>query len=269
MSRSDGQLLSPQALTPGRPGHAASRPLALSNVPIGAAGMMSPKIQWAAAPPVYHPQQSLPSLLPELSTGATRGRQPGAPPLVYPPQLLQPKTPLIRPLGRQPGSAPPVYRPHAQGEGILRPTNVLLQRQPIPIPGPNVPKGGRQPAYALQAPMPLIGGVQEIRVGLPASPGPVGSVRLRPVDSGKVYISDLEVTPEHRRHGVATMLVQAALRTAAAQGRRAALLEASPGTKSISPQSLVAMYQRLGFRQTGLSDRGKPLMEFGPGAVQR
>jgi ribosomal protein S18 acetylase RimI-like enzyme len=160
-----------------------------------------------------------------------------------------------------------VYRPNAQGEGLVRPNKTLVQKQSNPEP--IAPKRGQQPAYAVQAPMPRIGGVQEIRVGLPASPGAVGFVRLRPTESGKVYISDLEVSPEHRRHGVASMLVQAALRAAAAQGRRGAVLEAMPGAQSISPESLVSMYVKLGFRQSGLSGRGRPLMEFGPSSIQR
>jgi predicted GNAT family acetyltransferase len=236
------------------------------------AGAVERKVQPGYPPPVYRPCPAVHPFQPKTSVAPCVSSQPGLPPAyqpIPPPQLLRARMPVMPAVGNQPGSAPPMYRPNSQGEGMLRPTNLLPQRQPIPIPGPNVPKGGQQPAYALQAPMPLSGGVQEIRVGLRASPGSVGSVRLRPAGSGKVYISDLEVTPEHRRHGVASMLLQAALRTAAAQGRRGALLEAAPAAKSISPQSLVAMYQRLGFRQTGLSDRGKPLMEFGPGVVQR
>jgi len=89
----------------------------------------------------------------------------------------------------------------------------------------------------------------------------VGSVRITPRDKA-VYISDLEVAPEHRRHGLATQLVQAAMRTARSQGYSTAQLEARPGSGSdLSRGSLVAMYQQLGFRATGLSRRGNPLLE--------
>jgi len=87
------------------------------------------------------------------------------------------------------------------------------------------------------------------------------------LSDGQVLISDLQVAPEHRRHGVANTLIRAALRAAAMHGK-SAVLEASPGRDSISPQALVAMYQKLGFRQVSLSPRGNPLMEFGPAAVQ-
>ncbi len=89
----------------------------------------------------------------------------------------------------------------------------------------------------------------------------VGSVRITPRDK-TAYISDLEVATEHRRNGLATQLVQAAMRTARSQGYSTAQLEARPGTNSdLSQPSLVSMYQRLGFRTTGLSRRGNPLLE--------
>lgn len=87
-----------------------------------------------------------------------------------------------------------------------------------------------------------------------------GSVRLTPHEKG-VYISDLEVAPDHRRHGVAKQLVQAAMRTARTQGFSVAQLEARPGSDGMPQSALVAMYQRLGFRTTRHSQRGNPLME--------
>ena len=86
---------------------------------------------------------------------------------------------------------------------------------------------------------------------------------LTPMEGRKVYISHLEVSPEYRRHGVGTLLMRAALQTAQMQGRSSAMLEAAPEPLSLSPQSLVSMYHKLGFRQTGLSARGKPIMEYG------
>jgi len=86
---------------------------------------------------------------------------------------------------------------------------------------------------------------------------------LTPMEGRKVYISHLEVSPEYRRQGVGTLLMRAALQTAQIQGRSSAMLEAAPEPLSLYPQSLVSMYHKLGFRQTGLSSRGKPIMEFG------
>jgi hypothetical protein len=52
------------------------------------------------------------------------------------------------------------------------------------------------------------------------------------------------------------------MHTARSHGFASAQLEARPSKGAgISPSSLVAMYQRLGFRTTGLSHRGNPLME--------
>ncbi|MFL6450884.1 MAG: GNAT family N-acetyltransferase [Bryobacteraceae bacterium] len=59
----------------------------------------------------------------------------------------------------------------------------------------------------------------------------VGSVRLTPDDKA-VYISDLEVGPEHRRHGLARQLVQAAMRTARSKRYLIAQLEARSGSHS-------------------------------------
>jgi ribosomal protein S18 acetylase RimI-like enzyme len=101
----------------------------------------------------------------------------------------------------------------------------------------------------------------EIHAAAAGSLQAVGSVRLTPSGKG-VYISDLNVAPEHRNHGVAKQLVQAAMQTARSHGYAVAELEARPSPGAgISPSSLVAMYQRFGFRTTGLSHRGSPLME--------
>jgi GNAT superfamily N-acetyltransferase len=90
---------------------------------------------------------------------------------------------------------------------------------------------------------------------------PAGRVRLTPSETG-MYISDLNVAPEHRRHGLAKQLVQAAMRTARSQGYSVAQLEARADAGSeVAGNSLVSMYQRLGFRTTGRTRRGSPLME--------
>ncbi|HLI83229.1 MAG TPA: GNAT family N-acetyltransferase [Bryobacteraceae bacterium] len=114
--------------------------------------------------------------------------------------------------------------------------------------------------YAIR-PALRIGSGWEIQAAADGSPEAVGSVRLTP--NGKsVYISDLTVDPAHRKHGVAKQLVQAAMQTARSHGFGVAQLEARPSPGAgISPSSLVAMYQKLGFRTTGHSHRGSPLME--------
>jgi ribosomal protein S18 acetylase RimI-like enzyme len=101
----------------------------------------------------------------------------------------------------------------------------------------------------------------EIQANAAGSLKSIGSVHLTPSGKG-VYISDLNVAREHRNHGVAKQLVQAAMQAARSHGYAVAQLEARPSPGAgISPSSLVAMYQRLGFRTTGLSHRGSPLME--------
>jgi len=115
-------------------------------------------------------------------------------------------------------------------------------------------------AYAI-GPAMRDGSGWHIAVGTMGRSERVGSVRLTPRDKA-VYISDLEIASGHRRNGLATQLVQAAMRTARSHGYSTAQLEARPGSNSdLSQSSLVSMYQRLGFRATGLSPRGNPLLE--------
>jgi GNAT superfamily N-acetyltransferase len=134
---------------------------------------------------------------------------------------------------------------------------------PNPRTGPAVisRKPAHPPAYALRPAIRTAAG-WEIQVGAGGRGEAVGSVRLTPSDKG-VYLSDLRVAPEHRRHGLATQLVQAAMRTARSQGYMVTHLEARPSAGAgLPPSALVSMYQKLGFRTTGLSSRGSPLMEW-------
>lgn len=125
----------------------------------------------------------------------------------------------------------------------------VINQKPAPVPH-----------YALRPAM-RAGSGWEISAGAAGKPEAAGSVRLMPSEKG-VYISDLNVAPEHRQHGLAKQLVHAAMRTARSQGYSVAQLEARPSVgASISPSSLVAMYQKLGFRTVGRSKRGNPLME--------
>lgn len=121
-------------------------------------------------------------------------------------------------------------------------------------------KPAASPLYAVRPAMASRGGWQ-IRVAASGRTEPVGGVQLTPRDNG-VYISDLRVEPDHRHHGLARQLIQAAMRTARSHGFSVAKLEARPDSAAeTNPAALVSMYQRFGFRTTGLSQRGNPLME--------
>jgi GNAT superfamily N-acetyltransferase len=121
-------------------------------------------------------------------------------------------------------------------------------------------KPATPPRYAVR-PARKNGSGWEIDATAGGGSSPAGRVRLTPSRNG-VYISDLSVAPEHRRHGLAKQLVQAAMRTARSQGYSVAQLEARADAGSeVVGHSLVSMYQRLGFRTTGHTRRGSPLME--------
>ena len=121
-------------------------------------------------------------------------------------------------------------------------------------------KPGLAVHYTVRAPRPT-GSGWDIQVASQGAAQPVGSVRLTASKDG-VYISNLKVAPEHRRHGLAGQLVDAALRTARSNGYSVAQLEARPDSHAdVAPSALVSMYRKLGFQTTGISQRGNPLME--------
>ena len=125
---------------------------------------------------------------------------------------------------------------------------------------PGTPGQMKAPAYTVQAPKPLGGNSQQIRATIQGSPQVAGSVEISRM-GGKAYISNLVVDQQHRRRGVAAKLIDAAVSTARRQGFKAASLEARPSDNGISPQALVAMYRRQGFKSVGKSHRGSPMME--------
>lgn len=121
-------------------------------------------------------------------------------------------------------------------------------------------KVNRERQYAVRPPL-RSGSGWQIDLAAQGRPEPVGSLQLTASDHG-VYISNLKVSPEHRRQGLAGQLIDAALRTARSNGYRVAQLEARPDSSAdVTPGALVSMYRKLGFRTTGISKRGNPVME--------
>lgn len=153
-------------------------------------------------------------------------------------------------------------RPNVAGPGAIRPLAGANQRGPA---GPSARAGSpaptRAPNYTVQAPRHLGGNSQQIRATIQGTPQVAGSVDISRGGAGKAYISNLKVDQQHRRRGVAAQLINAAISTARRQGFKAASLEARPSDNGISSQSLVAMYQRQGFKSVGKTSRGSPLME--------
>ncbi len=115
--------------------------------------------------------------------------------------------------------------------------------------------------YLVQAPIHVSGHSQRIRATISGSPQVAGSVEISRTGGGNAFISNLKVDQQHRRHGVGAKLINAAVSAARRQGFSSARLEARPSDNAISPQALVAMYRRQGFKTVGRSNRGNPLME--------
>src|SRR5262249_55128779 len=126
---------------------------------------------------------------------------------------------------------------------------------------PTSPGQMKAPNYTVQAPLPTGAGSHQIRATIQGSPQVAGSVDIGAGGGGKAFISNLRVDQQHRRRGVAAKLIDAAINTARRQGFKAASLEARPSDNGISPQALVSMYRRQGFRSVGKSRRGSPMME--------
>jgi ribosomal protein S18 acetylase RimI-like enzyme len=142
--------------------------------------------------------------------------------------------------------------------GANRPGAAANQHLP---PRPVSPLNSKARNYTVQPPVPLGGRGQQIRATIQGTPQVAGSVEITSAGAGKAYISNLAVDQQHRRHGVAAKLIDAAIATARRQGFKAASLEARPSDNGIAPQTLVAMYRRKGFKSVGKSGRGSPLME--------
>lgn len=163
---------------------------------------------------------------------------------------------------------PPHMVQSNRSAGTARPnvTTPGVNRSPaganLPRPArPSSPVSMKAPAYTVQAPRSLGTNSQQIRATLHGTPQVAGSVEISRAGGGKAFISNLQVDHQHRRRGVAAQLINAAVATARRQGFRAATLEARPSDNGISPQALVAMYQRQGFKSVGKTRRGNPLME--------
>lgn len=119
----------------------------------------------------------------------------------------------------------------------------------------------KAPNYHVQAPIHVAGQSQQIRATIGGTPQVAGSIEISRAGGGNAYISNLRVDQQHRRRGVAAKLIDAAVSAARRQGLSSAKLEARPSDNGISPQALVAMYRRQGFKTVGKSTRGNPLME--------
>ena len=130
------------------------------------------------------------------------------------------------------------------------------QRQAAVAPAPS-----KQASYRVLPPLPLAGGRQQIKVAVSGTRQVAGSVDIRPTGGGKAYISNLKVERDFRRQGLAGQLMSAAMSNARSQGFSAVRLEAHPSDNGITPQALVSMYHKLGFRNVGKTQRGNPLME--------
>ncbi len=171
------------------------------------------------------------------------------------------------------GSGVAVVQDHAlEAEADNLGRRAAMSRMPETTGSASVPPPGRSGAAAINMkprlaetytvlPPRASGSGWEISVGAQGLPRPIGSLQMTRSDQG-VFISNLKVAREHRRHGLAGQLIDAAMRTARSNGYAVAQLEARPDSPAdVATGALVSMYQRYGFRMKGISRRGNPLME--------
>lgn len=147
------------------------------------------------------------------------------------------------------------------------PPSVAKQHKPVssvqqrPVLPKAVATVSARPPYSVLGALRTAPGVQQIRVAAAGCVQPVASLELHNAGSGKVCIANVFVNPDHRRHGIASQMMNTAIATARRDGFSVAQLEARPGPGSIPAHSLVSMYSGLGFRTVGWSPRGGPIME--------
>lgn len=75
-------------------------------------------------------------------------------------------------------------------------------------------------------------------------------------------IQNLRVDPEHRRQGLGTRLMQAAVAQAKLQGLSELRLEARSTEMGVSSVTLAGFYRRMGFREDGPAPNGGPRMSL-------
>jgi len=191
-----------------------------------------------------------------------------APPNAHalPRAAAQPKPAANSPRTPQPPRAPfganaaRANTPRSAAPGPARPQTPT---RPAPTAQRQAANGApsHKPGYRLLPPTPLADGHHQIRVAVAGSHQVAGSVDVRASGGGRAFISNLKVERDFRRQGLAGRLMDAALQNARTQGCNAARLEALPSDNGITPQALISMYSRMGFRNVGRSSRGNPLME--------
>lgn len=210
----------------------------LSSLPAG-----QPRL---APPPVYHPA---PLTIAQPKFAVTQGSS-----------AANFRTPL-RP--REPMAQQPIRRdsvPQRVLSGPVRPSSSGARigqnsSSHLPLPGGSA-------RYSVQ-PTPSLGGSLRLRALTGVNPRAVGHVDIRRQPDGRAYLANLHVDVEHRRQGVGRQLVEAALQAARSQGASSVVLEARSTSPDMTRPALLSMYGSLGFRQSGISPRGNPILEAG------
>ncbi len=158
-----------------------------------------------------------------------------------------------------------VQRPGMPGVGVRNQPAAPGQLRARTMPGPPAAQpravNTRPANYLVQPPVYTSDRSQQIRATIGGTPQVAGSIEISRHAAGKAFISNLQVEQQHRRRGVAAKLIEAAVSAARRQGFKAASLEARASDNGISPQALVAMYRRQGFKNVGKSSNGSPMME--------
>jgi ribosomal protein S18 acetylase RimI-like enzyme len=116
---------------------------------------------------------------------------------------------------------------------------------------------GVQPASPVRISAPLSAAPGSYRLTAGAGGRQVGSVMVHARGRGAVEVTDLNVDPAHREHGIGRRLLASAARTAQQIGKSRVTLAAQDNGSG----HLTRWYKEMGFTQKGVNRRGYPQLE--------
>ncbi len=152
----------------------------------------------------------------------------------------------------QPKTANPVL-PQLPGHLM---TPVLPAHRPV-APPPREAGTSVQPSMPIRVsgPVPIAAG--SYRIAVNSGGQEVGSVMVHSRDRSSIEVTNLGVSPLHRKHGLGTVLMASAMRAGLQLGKTSVSL----ASQDRGTGRLTAWYRDMGFAQVGVNDRGFAVLQ--------